>query len=552
MPPDPLNARKIIPFHPFLFALYFIIQPFYSNFKTTLFYEIIFPTLLLLSATGFLYFGLARCCSNLQKAASLTSITIFFLLSRRHLSFLSSRLFAVSPHLAHIRSLTSDLNNFLIYIYILLYAAACLIILRSIKNDKKLTEFLNILSIILLGIAGSLVIKEEIKTWIPWNRFVRYQKQSIESAACPTAQARPDIYFIICDGYARQDVLKDNYGLDNAEFLDFLNKKGFFVCSRSLSNYGQTLFSFASSLNLNLVPDLRISKGRAPSDRKMLSWLIRRNFASSYLKKCGYRVFHLVPEYAGISANSSADITLKGHRLFLKQWVLNDFNNLLLRNSFLFPLLKFIPIENALYRNLVLETFQELKNAAPQKGPKFVFCYILLPHPPFVFESDGRPNKQTTRYFTGDGSMYEGSPASYRDGYRKQIQFVNKKLKELIAFILDHSPSDPVIILQGDHGPGSQLNWENPAASNMKERLAILNAYYLPNKDISPKNPERIPADDMTPVNSFRFIFNLYFNTDYPMIKNKSCLASWKNPFDCYSYTEPENKPTSQDDSFAF
>ena len=334
--------------------------------------------------------------------------------------------------------------------------------------------------------------------------------------------------------------------------LDFLKKRGFFVCNRSLSNYGQTLFSFASSLNLNLIPDLRISKDRAPSDRKMLSWFIRRNFVSSYLKKCGYRIFHLVPEYAGISANSAADITLKGQRLFLKQWVLNDFNNMLIHNSFLLPLLKFIPIENALYRDLVLETFQELKEAAPQKGPKFVFCYIPLPHPPFVFEADGTPNKQTTQYFMGDGSMYEGSPASYRDGYRKQIQFVNKKLKKLIAYILDHSPSDPVIILQSDHGPGNQLNWENPAASNMKERLAILNAYYLPIKNISLKNHERIPADDMTPVNSFRFIFNLYFNTDYPMIKSQSCLASWRNPFNCYFYAEPENKSTSQDNNAAF
>ena len=48
---------------------------------------------------------------------------------------------------------------------------------------------------------------------------------------------RPNIYYIILDGYARADVLRDLYGFDNSEFIADLQERGFFVAHRSTSNY---------------------------------------------------------------------------------------------------------------------------------------------------------------------------------------------------------------------------------------------------------------------------------------------------------------------------
>ena len=47
----------------------------------------------------------------------------------------------------------------------------------------------------------------------------------------------PDIYYIILDGYAHFDTLRNIYGYDNSLFYDFLEKNGFYIPDNSLSNY---------------------------------------------------------------------------------------------------------------------------------------------------------------------------------------------------------------------------------------------------------------------------------------------------------------------------
>ena len=51
----------------------------------------------------------------------------------------------------------------------------------------------------------------------------------------------PDIYYIILDSYARQDVLKEVGGYDNSDFINYLTSKGFYVASESCSKYTHTL-----------------------------------------------------------------------------------------------------------------------------------------------------------------------------------------------------------------------------------------------------------------------------------------------------------------------
>ncbi len=60
----------------------------------------------------------------------------------------------------------------------------------------------------------------------------------------------PDIYFIVLDAYARDDVLKEMYGFDNTEFLAYLRNKGFYIAERSAANYCQTGLSIGSCFNL--------------------------------------------------------------------------------------------------------------------------------------------------------------------------------------------------------------------------------------------------------------------------------------------------------------
>ena len=111
------------------------------------------------------------------------------------------------------------------------------------------------------------------------------------------------------------------------------------------------------------------------------------------------------------------------------------------------------------------------------------------------------------------------------NGYREQVQFVNKKLAVMIEAILKNSKTKPVIILQGDHGPGSRLAQDNMQNTDLHERLAILDAIYLPGA-AHPALPGKI-----SPVNTFRFLLNAYFGARLPLLDDQSYFVMWHQPY---------------------
>jgi hypothetical protein len=149
-----------------------------------------------------------------------------------------------------------------------------------------------------------------------------------------------------------------------------------------------------------------------------------------------------------------------------------------------------------------------------------VFAHIISPHPPFVFDVHGKPTEPARGYSVNDGDDFQGTLDEYRAGYARQVQFVNQKLEWAIDAILANSPTPPVIILQGDHGPGSRLNWGSPAKTCLWERTSILNAYYLPGGGESRLYPS------ISPVNSFRVVLNAYFGANLPLLPDRTYFTS--------------------------
>jgi hypothetical protein len=94
------------------------------------------------------------------------------------------------------------------------------------------------------------------------------------------------------------------------------------------------------------------------------------------------------------------------------------------------------------------------------------------------------------------------------------------------------SDSSPIIIIQGDHGPGAYLVWDSPDQTLMKERFSILNAYYLP-EDVQ---DQLYPT--ISPVNSFRLIFNQLFGLPYELLPDEHYYSTHANPFQFISVAE--------------
>ncbi|OQA03161.1 MAG: hypothetical protein BWY68_00819 [bacterium ADurb.Bin400] len=191
------------------------------------------------------------------------------------------------------------------------------------------------------------------------------------------------------------------------------------------------------------------------------------------------------------------------------------------------------------HRDRINYSFNKLGETKHYESPYFVMAHIVSPHPPFIFTPDGRMKDIKTGFTFGDGThITQGSPdkvAEYKEDYIDQIQYINSRVLKAIDSIIAHaggSNRSIVIVLQSDHGPGSELHWGGAERTNVRERMSILNAYYFSDKDYQQL------YNTITPVNSFRVILNKYFGANYSLLEDSSYFSGWGTPFDFVDVTD--------------
>ena len=131
-------------------------------------------------------------------------------------------------------------------------------------------------------------------------------------------------------------------------------------------------------------------------------------------------------------------------------------------------------------------------------GPKFVYAHIISPHDPFVFGPDG-----------------EAAQSDDKFTYVDQVKFINRQIEQILNEIITNSQISPIIILQGDHGYDS-----HPSG-----RMAILNAIYFPGDSIQNLYPT------LTPVNTFRLLFNEFLGGEFEILEDLSYYSTYENPY---------------------
>jgi hypothetical protein len=174
----------------------------------------------------------------------------------------------------------------------------------------------------------------------------------------------------------------------------------------------------------------------------------------------------------------------------------------------------------------VLFTLDQLKTLPDSYPPKFVFAHIVAPHPAFVFDENGPINEDQP--YTLE---FNGTKEDYMKGYVGQLVFLNKRLEETIDAMLESSLTPPIIILQGDHGPGAILG-KTKEETCLKERNSILNAYYLPGLQNNPV------YETISPVNTFRTVFNEYFGTQFDILDDRTFFSSTDAAFEFFDVTD--------------
>jgi len=127
---------------------------------------------------------------------------------------------------------------------------------------------------------------------------------------------------------------------------------------------------------------------------------------------------------------------------------------------------------------------------------------LLIPHVPFVFNPDG--SIVTDPLFYNGKLSWPGDDEHRKIGYGNQVQFIDQQMVAIFSTILAESKTPPIVVINGDHG----LMGPN--------RYEILNAYYLPGDGAKQLYPT------ISPVNSFRLIFDTYFGTHYGLLDDYS------------------------------
>jgi hypothetical protein len=506
--------------HPLLFAVLPIVSLLSHNINDAPPMHALRPAILAVLGAALLYLALRQLTRDGEAASLITSITLalFFSYGHVYLGLLGADTLGLFRSLGLVgRPL------YLAATWLFLLALAIFAILRARRLRRVMTQAFLLMASVALAFPLGQIIVHEIQLSRPWP------VPSLGGSLSETAvdNPPPDIYLFILDGYGRGDVLKELFGFDNSPFLARLESFGFQVADQSRSNYTQTSLSVASMLNMDYLDELLGGAVPAAADRTPLARLIRWSRLVEFLEQRGYAIVGLPSGYR-LTELDNADVfrrePMRGattlERLAFETSALVMLQDVVvsLGRQPLYPGYR-------AHRERIDFAISELMQIPSIRGPKFVFVHLLIPHPPFVFNAQGGPTSQQYPFTLLDGDAFPGTRAEYIQGYDAQLQYVNEVMEQVLQAILQDSAQPPVIVIHGDHGPGSRLNWQSAEQSDLRERSSNLSAYYLPGA------PEGEVSETMTPVNSFRLVLNLYFGADLELLPDRSFYSTWEQPY---------------------
>ena len=480
--------KKPLVLHPFTLAVYPILFYYSLNKHEVWFSETLVPLVISLLVTILLFLLLKLAFKSTTKSGIITSLILILFFMYEAIQI------GINDNDSVKLILDFDPNLFWTYGILLTLATAGLYFWNG--KNQKITGYLNAVAFFLIVFPLFDLVSHKLLT----SKSTLFSPTPSDRTVIPDnfnyVGPKPDIYYIIMDAYMRDDVMKEFWEFDNSAFIDYLKKRGFYVASKSRSNYPNTGHSLASSLNMDYLPET------LGIDKIPLIESVGENRVVSFLKSIGYLYVHLSDDAADTKKNSQADIIITNRNY------LSSFSRYLLSKTIL-KNLKIHSLDAAHdKKSNILYGFKKLEEIPKNDQPTFTFAHFLMPHTPQAFGENGdAPNPN----------------ASESDKYFDEVLYANKKIIRLVDHIFKNSKTLPIILIQGDHGALAHIT-NNPDGNMIKKHFSNLSAYHLPNG-----GKDRL-YDTITPVNSFRLIFDRYFGTALGTLEDKSYLPSLYTP----------------------
>jgi hypothetical protein len=321
--------------------------------------------------------------------------------------------------------------------------------------------------------------------------------------SCP----KPDIYFILADGYPGMKSLKDNFNLDNTPFLDSLRGRGFHVVDSSHSNYNFTPFSVSSMLDMKFLTGIHGFNSNK-EDMALCYNTIKNSLTVRLLTAYGYSIynysifnFHGQPSLAKPTflPNRTTLITEQTFTARLEK----EIGYHLVTTLHLERFIRFVRMQDLENNNRLLKETQK-QVAKISNNPKFVYTHLVMPHYPYYFDSSG----QAVSYSLLDDSYHHNKKA-----FVSYLYYSNRKLLELVDYIRKNTVHPPVIILMSDHGFR-----EFPEPVKPEYYFNNLNAVLIPGGSYN-----RFYTG-MSNINQFSALFNTLFDQQLPVLKDSTSV----------------------------
>jgi hypothetical protein len=338
------------------------------------------------------------------------------------------------------------------------------------------------------------------------------------AAGTPAGAARsPDIYHFIFDRLASDASLEAYYGVEGT-IGRFLADHGFYVAEASNANYLKTAPSVASTLYMDYLDFLGNDPRVKGENYHPIFEMLDDHRAARFLEARGYEFVQFGAWWRGTYDSPQAD---ENHPIGFGEFDMNYLRSTVLRP--IFHLLPDVPWTRRLdwdngQCQRVARQAEMIKAAGQRDRPVYVFAHLLLPHGPDVFTPEG--DCLTFR---------QSAERGYPQGYIDQVAYAGKLIEDMVTS-LQAQENPPIILIQADEGPfparDYSVAWQDAPADELREKTAILNAYYFPNGDYELLRP------DITPVNSYRVLFDTYFGADLPLLPDRI----WAFPFDAELY----------------
>jgi hypothetical protein len=501
-----MNITQSTPIHIIFLTIFPIIFIFSENMKELVPTDILIPLLVIMSISLTIFIILKLILKDSKKAALIVSIGLVLFFTYGHFYNILKGFTILDEVIGR--------HRYLIIPFILGIIIPTYFIIKSKIDFQNITKIVNGMSIVLV-----IMVFINISTF-GITEIESYSTINYESTHDPMELQNmyntPDVYYIILDEYGGPESMKYlNY--DNNQFYEFLKEKKFIIPEKSMSNYPISHFSIASSLNMKYLNDLSNSVGKDSKSYLPVREMLHNNPVMKNFKSLGYDIV------------ITASLLSSTENFVLVDDIICDtkkMDSILLDTVTRASMIGYFVerYDEQERRDKVNCAFSEIKTIGNSNDkPIFAFIHILLPHSPFIFGPNGE-------------SVTPGIPISSETwdekiAYIDQLKFANKEITKVIEKILDENEKS-IIILQSDHGPSFDVDWKNPNKSMMSQRLSILNAYYTP--EIS----EEQFYENITPVNSFRIIFNEYFSGNYKILEDRNYWNHGRAPWDFHDVTE--------------